>query len=203
MFRSFQLLLLVFSCMPIIAVIAVGPNAKANSLTYNGTGCPQGSSSFQINENRTVMGFEEFQPSIGPGVPIAQTRKTCAVILDMSVDAGYKYRINGVETEIRGFMALQSTWTLAFKAQYAFKNDAATQSTTQFTIVGPQKGDPFIGKGSPSPAGGITSPCGGGVLNATYQVTLTSSSATPDGSIDPPASDVAWNVMTSVEWLKC
>jgi hypothetical protein len=129
MFSLFRLILISLSVLRILpslaTVLGVGPNARVNSWTYSGTGCPQGSASFQISENATVMGLEEFQPSIGPGVPASQRRKECAVTLDMSVDSGFRYRVNGQGTLLLGYIAFAQGWTLTFQSQYGFKNDAA------------------------------------------------------------------------------
>ena len=102
----------------------VGPNARARSFSYSGNGCPQGSAALAINENGTSPVFEEMQPSVGPAVPAAQRTKTCTVTLDMTVDAGWKYRVNGLGTVFQGVMPVEKGWSLDVTAKYTFKNDA-------------------------------------------------------------------------------
>jgi len=127
MYNLFVLLLFLRCAvaLPTTAETQVGPNAKANSLTYTGNGCPQGSVAFVINESNTVTGLEAMQPSMGPGTTVKDQKKECTVTLDMSVDAGWKYRVNGLNTTFKGVMPLDKGWTLTFQAKYAFKNSAA------------------------------------------------------------------------------
>lgn len=60
------------------------------SVTFGGTGCPQGSVGMGMAENRErfTMIFDSFVASTGSGVPITEARKNCQVNLNLHVPAG-------------------------------------------------------------------------------------------------------------------
>lgn len=173
-----------------------------------------------------IMSFEQFEMYIGPGTKPVDHSKNCKVVWDMRVDAGYKYRINGVGTEIRGWKALDTGAVLTFVGTYSFTGGLAgeevrlipvlfgleigstgcltlLQSNARIQITGPQSGDaPFTGKGTPNPVGGITSPCGGGVLNAWYRLSLTTLN-NPVGELPIDRDEHPLHIMPSLEWLEC
>ncbi len=57
------------------------------TITYGGTGCPGGSMSTSVSNDRTsfTLIFDRFVASTGPGVPITESRKNCQ--LNVNVEA--------------------------------------------------------------------------------------------------------------------
>jgi hypothetical protein len=75
------------ACVPLGAA---GPNPSApfvESITYGGTGCPQGTVGQTITSARTqyVLGFDQWIASSGPAVPVTEGRKACQVNVNLRV----------------------------------------------------------------------------------------------------------------------
>jgi hypothetical protein len=76
------------------------------SISYGGNGCPQGSvgSSFSNDRKSFTLIFDQFVASMGPGVPIVESRKNCRLNLNLHVPSGWSFEL--VQTENRGFVLL-------------------------------------------------------------------------------------------------
>src|SRR5690242_2282373 len=60
-------------------------------LSYGGTGCPAGTASVNLSEDATsfTLIFDQFLAQIGPGIPLAESRKNCQVNLTLHVPQGF------------------------------------------------------------------------------------------------------------------
>jgi hypothetical protein len=59
------------------------------SISYGGTGCPQGTVGQTITPLRleSVLGFDAYVASSGPGVPITESRKSCQININIQIPA--------------------------------------------------------------------------------------------------------------------
>jgi len=63
------------------------------SVTYGGTGCPQGSvsSAFSNDRREFVLSFSSFIASVGPLVPITNSRRDCQLNIYIKVPSGWTF----------------------------------------------------------------------------------------------------------------
>jgi hypothetical protein len=95
--------------IPAAVASAQAPNPNevyVDSISYGGSGCPQGSvgSSFANDRKSFTLIFDSFVASQGPGVPITQNRKNCMVNLNLHVPGGWQFSIASVD--YRGYVNL-------------------------------------------------------------------------------------------------
>jgi hypothetical protein len=148
-----------------------------HSISYGGTGCPQGTvgSSFANDRQSFTLIFDSFVASSGVGVPPTASRKNCQVNINMLWPNGYTFAVNSIE--YRGFTQLPAGVIAEQKATYYFQGEI-TQASSLSRWVGPVSRDyvaldQFV-------TGALTwAPCGRVVpVNVNAQVRL----------IGPPAS---------------
>src|SRR5262245_50167374 len=99
---------------PIYAAIptpayAADPNPAEvylQSISYGGTGCPQGSvaNTFSADRKAFTLIFDKFVASSGPGVPITETRKNCQLNINIHVPQGFTYAVHTFD--YRGYVQL-------------------------------------------------------------------------------------------------
>jgi len=184
---------------------AVGPDPSEvyiNSITYGGTGCPQGSVGSFISADRQTFTliFDSFVASIGPGVAVTDNRLNCQLNLDLEYPAGFQYSVLG--TEFRGYAGLDAGVTGVQQATYYFSG-SSTQVTTSTTFKGPTDGDYEISDTIPFTST-IFSPCGAALpLNINSQVRLTSTVTSATGELTDDSIDGKITFVVGVQWQKC
>ncbi len=106
------------------------------SITYQGTGCPQGTVGQSLSTDQTsfTMIFDQLVASKGPGIPIENSTKTCQVNLDLKVPKGWQYSIATID--YRGFMSLPKKMKATQEATYYFEGDGELASADT-TFAGP------------------------------------------------------------------
>jgi hypothetical protein len=89
-------------------------------LTYGGTGCPSGTVSSILSDDRTIMTliFDEFVASIGPGIRITEARKNCQLNLNLRYPGGFQYSI--FSADYRGYAYLEKGVTGTQRSAYYF-----------------------------------------------------------------------------------
>jgi len=173
-----------------------------NSITYGGTGCPQGSVGSFISDDRQTFTliFDSFVASIGPGVAVTNNRLNCQLNIDLEYPAGFQYSVLG--TEFRGYAGLDAGVTGVQQATYYFSG-SSTQVSTSTTFTGPTSGDYEISDSIPFTST-IFSPCGAALpLNINSQVRLTSSVTTATGILTDDSIDGKITFVVGVQWQKC
>src|SRR5690349_9238242 len=103
---------------PVIAVASpLGPTGLSDTpnpkdiqivnASFSGSGCPQGSVSTTISPDRTVItfGFDKFQTYIGPGLPISERTKNCALHLSLKYPGGFQFSV--VDSTYHGYAQLE------------------------------------------------------------------------------------------------
>jgi hypothetical protein len=139
------------------------------SISYGGSGCPQGSVGQSIAEDRQsfTLIYDSFVAYTGSSAPITASRKNCQINLNLVYPEGFSYTIT--RFLYRGYVQLPSGVTAEQKAIYYFQGEVDQASaTTRF--VGPTAKDYLTGD---SIEAAVYSPCGQVVpLNVNSQVRI-------------------------------
>ncbi|KAG4412900.1 hypothetical protein IFR04_013974 [Cadophora malorum] len=167
------------------------------SITYGGSGCPQGSMKFSvpINSTRYIVAFGGYAASIGAGAPLAESRKNCQINLKLDYPVGYQYAVAG--NTYSGYASLDAGVSAVHKSIYYFSG-YEQQSSTQMNFTGPYNAayaaeDSVLDETSWSPCGTRA------LLNINNQVRMTrESNSTGSGTLyDSGLFDV------SLMWRTC
>lgn len=126
---------------------AAGPNPRdvyVESITYGGSGCPQGTVGMSLSDDRTVFTliFDSYVASMGPGLPSTESRKDCQLIVKLHAPQGWSYTIGDVT--YRGFANL-SAGTTGFQTSTYYFMGSATQRRVSTPITGPVAKDYTVG----------------------------------------------------------
>lgn len=190
---------------PAATTSAVGPNPSdvyINSISYGGTGCPQGSVGSFISADRSTFTliFDSYVASIGPGVAVTENRLNCQLNIDLEYPSGFQYSVLG--TEFRGYAGLDAGVTGVQQATYYFSG-SSTQVSTSTTFKGPTDGDYEISDSIPFTST-IFSPCGAALpLNINSQVRLTSTVTSATGELTDDSIDGKITYVVGVQWQTC
>lgn len=102
-------------------------------ISYGGSGCPQGSVGKSLSADRTSMTliFDSFVASVGPDIPITESRKSCQINVDLRIPQGWSYTIGTID--YRGYVDLASRQIGRQKSFYYFQGSfQQASSTTMF-----------------------------------------------------------------------
>ncbi|TDZ19762.1 putative secreted protein [Colletotrichum orbiculare MAFF 240422] len=174
---------------------------------FSGNGCPQGSVSTTISHDGTVItfGFDRFQTYIGPGLPVADRTKNCALHLTLKYPGGFQFAV--VESTYHGYAQLEEGITGTFFSTYFFSQDAQSTTTTQTSIAGGGiwlDGQVYTKQDSIPTASLIWAPCGAsGILNINNRIALTTKNPKAYGSITDDDATVAFTQQVNVKWQPC
>lgn len=113
------------------------------SITYGGSGCPQGTvgTSFNVERSQFTLIFDAFIASKGPGVPATEATKSCQINLNLHIPQGWQYSIATVEH--RGFVQLPKKMKASQQVTYYFQGDGDLASADS-SFVGPVARDYLI-----------------------------------------------------------
>jgi hypothetical protein len=115
-----------------VPAYAAKPNPNEvylESISYGGSGCPQGSvaSSFSDDRKSFTLEFDQFIASFGPGVPITENRKNCQLNLNIHLPQGFTYAIH--QFDYRGHVQLPAAGVYAEqKSTYYFQGQVPQAS---------------------------------------------------------------------------
>ena len=154
------------------AANAAGTPLPIQSLSYAGTGCPQGTAGLSISNDRTVFTviFDSDVASTGPGVPTTEATKDCAVNLNLVMPQGW--RITGIGVDQRGYEQLDAGATASSRLTAALDNKVlATQS---LSAAGPVARDYTSHTNVPNTRS--LGRCSGGTFTVSLQTSLVLSS---------------------------
>ncbi|KUJ16984.1 uncharacterized protein LY89DRAFT_646060 [Mollisia scopiformis] len=172
-----------------------------NSISYGGTGCPQGSVGSFISTDRTTFTiiFDTFVASLGTGVAVTENRKNCQLNVNLQYPSGFQYSVLG--TTFRGYADLTAGVNGVQSATYYFSG-SSTQASSSTTFKGPTSGDYEVSDSIPF-ASTIWSPCGAALpLNINSQVRLTGPSS-GSGLLTEDSVDGKVEFVVGVQWQKC
>jgi hypothetical protein len=93
------------------------------SMTYGGTGCPQGTVTPEMSTDRTslTMEFQNFLASTGAGVPITESRKNCQLNINMHVPQGWTFAITTFD--YKGHVELARDQAAELKSTYYYEGE--------------------------------------------------------------------------------
>jgi hypothetical protein len=93
--------------------------------TYAGSGCPAGSVANATDATKQVLTllYDDYVAQIGPGTAPSDTRKNCAINLDIHYPNGWQYSLFSVD--YRGFVGLDKGVTGQQVATYYFAGQQA------------------------------------------------------------------------------
>jgi len=131
---------------PIAQLDTTGPNPNevyVQSITYGGSGCPQGSvaTSFSDDRETFTMIFDSFIASIGPGVPVTESRKNCQINVNLHIPQGWSFSI--ASADYRGYVQLPKGVTATQKSIYYFQGEVA-QVSANCNFIGPVSKDYLV-----------------------------------------------------------
>ena len=95
--------------LPLVAQSQVNVNQPyIDSVSYGGTGCPQGSTSVSFANTRlsSTLIFDQFVASSGPNTPITENRKNCQLNINVQLPGGSGQFCAVID--YRGYVALPS-----------------------------------------------------------------------------------------------
>ncbi|KAF2239065.1 hypothetical protein EV356DRAFT_528366 [Viridothelium virens] len=181
------------------------PNAsqvQIESLTYGGTGCPQGTVASVISDDRTTMTliFDSYVASMGSGIAITENRKNCQLNINLQYPGGFQYSI--FSADYRGFAELDAGVNGTQQSTYYFSGQTA-QVSTQSNFIGPMDGDYLVHDQAQS-ISTIWSPCGAnGALNINSQVRVAGSKSTLNGLMTTDSVDTKFTQIVYFNWQTC
>lgn len=148
----------------------VPPLATIASISYGGTGCPQGSLQYVLSNDRKTVNMlysNDFTAAVGPGISITEARKNCQVALSVKHSAGWTYGIDS--SSYIGHVDLEKGVTGVQKTTYYFA--ASTDQADDTNVwTGPVDKTYYVKNEAASI---VWAPCGGDVaLNINSQVRL-------------------------------
>ncbi|KAJ4332275.1 hypothetical protein N0V87_008513 [Didymella glomerata] len=176
---------------------------KISKIGTGGTGCPQGTVSTIISDDRSVVTliYDSYVASIGPGIAVTEQRKNCQLTLELEYPGGFQYSI--LSADYRGYANIEKGITGTLKSTYYFASKAP-QTSTEYTFNGPVTGD-YLKHDEADSTSTVMSPCGskGNLLNINSQVRLTSTNSKATGLLTTDSTDLKFKQVVYVQWKKC
>ncbi|KAI9760107.1 MAG: hypothetical protein M1840_002727 [Geoglossum simile] len=181
------------------------PNAVTiGSVGYGGSGCPQGTVSTLISEDRSTvtMIFDSYVASLGPGVAVTENRKNCQLNLEVKYPAGFQYSI--FSADYRGYAKIGAGVTGIQKASYYFSGQSQDYSK-QTTFTGPVDKDYNVQDKMDVVS---WSPCGSAAaaININSQVRLVSKDPKDqkaEGLLTTDSADLKFTRVVYLKWQRC
>ncbi|OAX82828.1 hypothetical protein ACJ72_02820 [Emergomyces africanus] len=171
-------------------------------VTHGGTGCPSGTVSHVLSDDRSVMTliFDKYVAAIGPDLPISDSRKNCQLNINLRYPGGFQYSI--FSADYRGYAKLDRGVTGLQKSTYYFSGETKQASTTT-RWVGPMDKD-YLLHDETDHATTVWSPCGtNGALNVNSQIRLSSSDRNARGVLTTDSIDASFRQIVHVRWQRC
>jgi len=134
------------SPLPNNILATTGPNPNevyVENITYGGTGCPQGSVSQSLSDDRTTFTliFDSYIASVGPGVLLSESRKNCQLNVNLHIPQGWQYSI--ASADYRGYVELDKGVTALQESTYYFQGDT-NQVSSPANFAGPVDKDYLV-----------------------------------------------------------
>ncbi|KAM5443274.1 hypothetical protein MferCBS31731_001595 [Microsporum ferrugineum] len=171
-------------------------------VTYGGTGCPDGTVSHILSDDRQVMTliFDQYVAQIGPGVNTKENRKNCHLNINLRYPGGFQFSV--FSADYRGYANLDKGVTGVQKSIYYFSGQTE-QTSTSTTWNGPLDKD-YILHDEANQTSTVWSPCGAnGALNINSQVRLTATDRNARGILTNDSVDTSFKQIVHVRWQQC
>ncbi|KAF1985910.1 hypothetical protein K402DRAFT_356318 [Aulographum hederae CBS 113979] len=172
----------------------------------SGSGCPQGTVSTSLSDDRSTVtfGFDAFQAYFGPDTKQSDRSKNCAIHLTLNYPGGFQYSI--MQATYHGYARLDNGVRGTFYSTYFFSQNAAATANTITTIEGSafRQGAIYTKTDSADVATVVWSPCGAeGLLNINNRIALTSSNSQATGELTDDDATVSFTQQVYVQWRAC
>ncbi|KAJ3409932.1 hypothetical protein HDV05_004154 [Chytridiales sp. JEL 0842] len=169
------------------------------SLTYGGSGCPQGTVSRNFNADKTAFTliFDEYVASIGAGVPLTDSRKNCQLNIGLRVPQGWQYSIATID--YRGYMDLDGGVKGTQSAIYYFQGEVA-EARKETDFWGPRT-ESYTIRDSFGLQSLVWSPCGAAAnVNIKSAISLTGRGS---GLLTTDSIDGKVKQIYGIQWRRC
>ncbi|KAF2012819.1 hypothetical protein BU24DRAFT_412141 [Aaosphaeria arxii CBS 175.79] len=200
-------LLLLGSASIVVGQSDSAPQPKLEDIAYWGSACPDGGLSMVVGPvnpttNSALLTFtlSNFLPTLEG--PFGSSLRMCNIVSHVTVEKGWKMKINSRGTTAQGNAVLPGNATMFFRSTYFFAEIAETQSIGMLDVPGPLSG-PFAKLLTPSDGdAGIVAPCTGSELDIEFQAR-----AVKDETLKAlrrrASNETTWTLSTDVEILRC
>jgi len=194
---------------PIEAIPADSPprsQIQIGMSTYSGNGCPQGSVSTIVSDDRSTVtfGFDSFQAFIGPKAKQQDGAKNCALHLNLRYPGGFQMSV--MDSTFHGYARLDDGVTAALITSYFFSQDASHSAHSRSELRGPEyrNGKIYEKKDVINTASVVWSPCGAnGILNINNRIALSSNNRNAEGEISTDDATIKFTQKVAVAWRRC
>lgn len=175
---------------------------RVRHISYAGSGCPNGSVAENLSQDGKAFTllFDSYVAEIGPGIPLAEGRKNCAINVDLDFPAGWSFSI--LDVDYRGYAHVERGATAEQKTSYYFQGDLKTASLlTQ--MRGPVTKDYQI-RDTLGLDAVVWSPCGATrSLNMNTQVRNTAQNRLARALITIDSIDGQLTHIYGLQWRRC
>lgn len=174
--------------------------------TYSGNGCPQGSVSAIISNDRSVItfGFDAFQAVIGPNERAGDKQKNCQLHLNLRYPSGFQVSL--VTATYHGYVRLDAGVKANFLSSYYFSQAASKTASSRTELSGSEykDGRMYTKEDQIENASMVWSPCGAnGILNINNRIALTSNNNQATGEISNDDATIKFEQKLRLKWQKC
>ncbi|PGH27296.1 hypothetical protein AJ80_01006 [Polytolypa hystricis UAMH7299] len=185
------------------------PNPSEISIidtAHSGNGCPQGTVSTLISDDRTIVtfGFDAFQVYTGPNTVPSDRSKNCQIHLKLNYPGGFQYSV--VQATYHGYARLDPEVTGTFFSSYFFSTDPTQTASSRISITGDDwlDGNIYTKADEVDNASVVWSPCGAeGMLNINNRIALTSRDTNAAGELSNDDATVAFQQQAYIQWRPC
>lgn len=176
--------------------------ARLRSLTAAGSGCPAGSVDFSasLDFSAFTLDFDSYIAEVGPHVGLAERRKNCQIVLDLSVPYGWSYAV--VSLDYRGYVDIDRGVTAEQQTMLYFQGQSGS-GVLRSVMTGPLARNyaihDVIGN-----SGSAWSPCGATrALNINTQVRLSGNNRNASGIITVDTVRSRTSYRYGIQWRRC
>lgn len=126
------------SLAPVVRAQTAPPASQVTirSLEWAGSGCPPGSVEGSVASDAKAFSllFSQYQASVGPGIPIGESRKNCNLLLRLKFPQGWSFTILNVD--YRGYASLDNRVRGTQRSGYFFEGQFPS-GALRSDLVGP------------------------------------------------------------------
>jgi len=184
-----------------------------NAANTSGNGCPQGSVTTQISDDKETVtfGFDKFQAFIGPTALQTDKSKQCQIHLNLNYPGGFHFTV--LQATFHGWARLDAGVNASFISTYFFSQAAAKTAETRKYISGDDtttdwtQGNTYEKVDTVKSASIIWSPCGAnGILNINNRIALSLEKGAPTtaaGELSDDDATVSFTQQVNLAWQPC
>ncbi|KAH7130518.1 hypothetical protein B0J11DRAFT_253963 [Dendryphion nanum] len=169
-------------------------------VSWAGTGCPPGSTSYDLGESGTLvsLSFSKYVAATGSGQSSSDARKNCDVRITMHYPQGWSWTV--ASTDLRGYARIPQGCSARVGANYFFSGQQQDASG-MVSFSGPVDNNYRLTSTVPHDAL-VWSKCGvtGPLFNVNSQAIIT---CTKDAFLGVDTQDTKFEMKLHLQWKKC